>query len=71
MKASIIPNTYEEWRHCIVVECGLELNKRFIEKRISALEDKSQHYTEQFIRRYGEQHYSQVLGWFRLSMQQL
>jgi len=65
MKASIIPENFQEWQHCIVVDCGLALTKEFIEARIIALEDNSQHYTQQFIRRYGAQHHQSVLSWFR------
>jgi len=65
MKSSIIPQSYEEWRHCIVVDCGLELSSKFIEQRLSALQDNSEYYTQQFVRKYGQQHHQRVLGWFR------
>ncbi len=65
MNASIIPENYEQWQHCIVVECGLALTARFIKERITALEDPKQHYTQQFVRRYGETHHSRVLNWFK------
>ncbi len=64
MGKSVIPQSYKEWRHCIVVDCGLELTPSFIDKRISALKDKSEYHTKQFIRLYGQQYYQQVLGWF-------
>lgn len=64
MTSSIIPQHYEEWRHCIIVECGLELTPTFIEKRIVSLQDESEHSTKQFIRLYGIEHHQAVLGWF-------
>jgi len=64
MKTSIIPQNYEEWRHCIIVECGLELSPSFIEQRIAALQNNGEHYTQQFVRKYGAQHHQRVLGWF-------
>ena len=64
MKAPIIPENYEEWHHCIVVECGIELTPRYIEKTISVLQDNSEHYTQQFVKKYGAQHHQRVLGWF-------
>ena len=64
MEASFIPASFDEWRHCIVVECGLELTASFIEQRISALENSGEHYTQQFIRKYGAQHHQNVLSWF-------
>ena len=64
METSIIPQNYEEWRHCIVVECGLELTPGFIEQRISSLQNNSEYYTQQFVKLYGQHHHQKVLGWF-------
>ena len=69
MKNSIVPETYEEWRHCITVECGLELTPDFISKRITSLQNDKDHYTQQFVKLYGQQHLQQVLGWFRQAQQ--
>jgi len=64
MQSSLIPQTYEEWRHCITVDCGLKLTPSFIEQRISALQNNNEHYTQQFVRKYGQQHHQRVLSWF-------
>ena len=64
MKNSIIPETYEEWRHCIIVECGLELTPQYISERISALQNDRDYHTQQFVKLYGQQHLRQVLSWF-------
>jgi len=64
MQSSIIPQNFDEWRHCIVVDCGLELSQSFIEQRISSLQDMSEHYTQQFVHKYGPEHHQRVLGWF-------
>jgi hypothetical protein len=64
MQTPIIPQSYEEWRHCIIVECGLELTPYFIEQRISALQSNNEHYTQQFSRKYGVEHHQRVLRWF-------
>ena len=64
MAKSTIPQSYEEWRQCIVVECGLELTPGFIDQRIASLQNNSEYYTQQFIRLYGRQHHQRVLGWF-------
>ena len=71
MQKSIIPQNYEEWRHCIVVECGLELNPGFIEERIALLQDNRDYYTQQFVRLYGQQHYQKTLGWFMQAREML
>ncbi len=64
MATSVIPQNYDEWRHCIIVECGLELTPSFIETRIASLQNESEHYTKQFINLYGRQYHQTVLGWF-------
>ena len=65
MASSIIPNNFAEWKHCITVECGLELTPEYIEQRILALQTSNDHYTQQFTRLYGEQHLQRVLTWFQ------
>ncbi len=65
MEKSIIPQNYEEWRHCIIVECGLELTPSYIEERIASLQDEKVFYTKQFIQLYGQQHHKKVLDWFK------
>lgn len=67
MKEAMIPKTYEEWRHCIVVECGLELTQEYISERISALKDDKDYSTRQFVKLYGPQYHQQVLNWFSQS----
>jgi len=67
MKESIIPKTYEEWRHCIVVECGIELTPDYISGRISALKNDKDYYTQQFVKLYGQLYLQQVLDWFMQS----
>lgn len=64
MTTPAIPTNFNEWHHCITVECGLELTPSFIETRIAAMQDESNHYTQQFIRLYGPQYHQTVLGWF-------
>lgn len=59
-----IPQNYEEWRHCIVVGCGIELTPGFIKARIASLQNKHDSHTQQFIRLYGQQHHQKVLEWF-------
>jgi len=62
---AIIPNTYEEWRHCIVVECGLALTPQFIAARIHALQDSQDFYTQKFTSLYGKAYLEQVITWFQ------
>lgn len=69
MESSVIPESYEQWRHCILVECGLDLTPDFISQRIASLQDPSGYYTQQFIRCYGAEYLTQVIGWFKRAQQ--
>ena len=70
MKEAFIPTNYDEWRHCITVECGLELTPDYIERRIVALNDEKEHYTQQFLKLYGRDYLQQVLAWFSQAQSQ-
>lgn len=69
MTDSIIPKTYEEWRHCITVHCGLELTPEYINERIAALSDEKDFSTKQFTRKYGREYLDQTLSWFKQARQ--
>lgn len=59
-----IPQTYEEWRHCITVICGQPLTAPFIEARIAALNTPGDHMTARFVALYGEPQRVKTLAWF-------
>ena len=71
MEKSVIPNNYEEWRHSIVIEGGLELSPSFIEQRISSLQNSKEKHTQQFIKLYGQEYHQKVLAWFIQSRETL
>ena len=60
----MIPETYERWRRCITVDCGLELTPAFIEERLAELRDASAHRPRRFVEFWGEAHRARVIGWF-------
>ena len=60
----MIPETYERWRHCITVDCGLELTPTYIDARIAELRDPKAYRTQRFIEHYGEAHRARVISWF-------
>lgn len=43
---SPFPETYEQWRHCITVECGIPLTPEFVARRLSVWLDESCEETE-------------------------
>jgi hypothetical protein len=64
MEMTAIPASYQQWKHCIEVECGIQLTAEFIDQRISVLEDTNAEETARFKRLYGDGHWRRVLGWF-------
>ena len=64
MNSPVIPSNFVEWQNCIVRDCGITLDKAFLESRIAALSNMKDQHTKQFLSLYGEAHYKQVLGWF-------
>jgi len=62
---SNIPQTYEEWEHCITVKCGIALTNDYVNDRLAALENKADYQTQKFVEYWGEAHHAQTLVWFR------
>ncbi|MEM7272246.1 MAG: hypothetical protein AAF547_04115 [Actinomycetota bacterium] len=62
--ATDFPRTYDQWRHCITVDCGIELTADFVDTRLRALRDPADPQTAQFIEIYGEPYLGQVIDWF-------
>ncbi|MBK0052729.1 hypothetical protein [Stenotrophomonas sp. S39] len=68
---SIVPKTYQEWRHCIEIECGIPISQSFLQERIAGLANCSDHYTQQFTRLWGAAHLTQVRKWFSQAAEEL
>jgi len=60
----VIPQTYDQWRHCITVECGLDLTADYIAQRLAVWRNVRLEETQRFRRLYGDAHWQSVLGWF-------
>ncbi|MGG7055676.1 hypothetical protein [Nitrosomonas sp. ANs5] len=65
-----IPETFDEWRHCIEQECRIVLTKEYIEQRLAILRELNHEETQRFIRHYGEHHWQQVVRWFERAQNQ-
>ncbi len=59
-----IPQTYEEWHHCITVICKEELTLPYINTRIKSLNSPNNHMTQQFVKLYGEHQRLKSIEWF-------
>ncbi|MEM7044839.1 MAG: hypothetical protein AAF543_18680 [Pseudomonadota bacterium] len=65
------PGTYEQWRHCIEVQCGIRLTSDYVEQRLSALRDSRDYQTQRFQEMWGEPHLRQVINWFERAREEL
>ena len=60
-------STYEDWKRCITVECGIPLTLLFIEQRLAALWDPRDLHTQKFVAEWKEDHLNRVTEWFELA----
>ncbi len=63
--------SYEDWKHCITVLCGIPLTRPYIEERLTALRDPADPSTQKFVATWGEQHRLCVIGWFEQAQQEI
>ncbi|MBM4205608.1 MAG: hypothetical protein FJ194_15900 [Gammaproteobacteria bacterium] len=66
-----IPQTYDEWRHCITVICRQPLNGPYIADRIEALNSATDHMTVRFVQLYGEPQRMKTIEWFKRAQSEL
>jgi len=68
---SIIPKTYEQWRHCIEVICKQAFSSDYVRERLDEM-GKPQHFkTRQFAELYGDAHRQQVISWFEQAAKEM
>jgi hypothetical protein len=60
----MIPSTYEDWKHCVTVRCGITLTPAYIEERLLALRDPRDKMMARFQELYGQDHLEKVIAWF-------
>ena len=71
MTTHVIPQTYEQWRYCITVECGIPLTQAFVEERLAVWANAAAEETRRFDQLYGTAHRERVRQWFERSLTQL
>ncbi len=59
-----IPENYEQWHHCITVDCGIPLTSEFINDRLTVWRNEQAEETLRFRRLYGDEHWRCVISWF-------
>ncbi|MGI9470472.1 MAG: hypothetical protein ACR2NZ_02990 [Rubripirellula sp.] len=63
----MIPESYEQWVHCITVRCRIALSAEYVAERLSVLRNTHHSQTRDFRRLYGDEHWKRVIGWFEKS----
>ncbi|MEM6536424.1 MAG: hypothetical protein AAF668_01705 [Pseudomonadota bacterium] len=56
--------SYDEWKNCITVLCGIPLTEDYIDQRLAALRNPTDYKTQQFVEFWGAGHLERVVGWF-------
>ena len=59
-----LPKSYDEWKYCITVKCGIALTQDYIHQRLSALSKINDHSTVKFIEMWGLEHHQRTIEWF-------
>ncbi|MGB0331617.1 MAG: hypothetical protein ACPGPE_07340 [Planctomycetota bacterium] len=63
-------DSYENWRACLGVSCGIALTPAFIAERLAELGDPSHPKTQRFGRLDGRPHLEPTIGWFERAAQE-
>lgn len=63
--------TYDDWKHCITVLCGIPLTPAYVEQRLTAFRDPADYSTQKFVATWGEDHLARVIGWFEQAEREL
>ena len=64
----MIPESYEQWVHCITVKCRIRLTADYANRRLTELRDVQQARTIKFREIYGDDHWRRVISWFERSL---
>ncbi len=68
MKKTELPTSFEEWKECITLKCGIPLTRDYLQARVRLLQSTALQDTRRFRELYGEAHYSRVLEWFKRAL---
>ncbi|MEM6277541.1 MAG: hypothetical protein AAF714_11390 [Pseudomonadota bacterium] len=68
---SFVPETYKDWKICIVEKCGIPLTPDYVEERLAALSDDGDYQTQKFIERWGARHHARTMEWFERAKAEL
>lgn len=66
-----IPHSFDQWKHCIEHDCGIQLTKEFVSQRLKVYENLKNTETKKFVSLYGKSHLDNVVYWFQKIAKQL
>jgi hypothetical protein len=61
----MIPQTFNDWKNCIVNNCKINLTKEFATQRLAVYQDNKNVETQKFISLYGQQHLLNIIQWLQ------
>lgn len=61
----MIPQTFDEWKNCLVNDCKLGLTSEFAEQRLGIFTNPEHPETKKFAALYGQQHLLNIITWFK------
>ena len=61
----MIPQTFDQWKNCIEVDCKIKLTKEFAEQRLVVYQNPEHAETKKFLSLYGQQHLHNIINWFQ------
>lgn len=62
----MIPQTFEQWKNCIIKDCKINLTKDFAQQRLAVYQDKKNNETQKFVSLYGEKYLQNIIHWYEL-----
>lgn len=64
----MIPQTFEQWKNCIINDCKINLTKDFAERRLAVYTNKNCDETKKFVSLYGDEHLVNIITWYKQSI---
>ena len=61
----MIPQTFEQWKNCIVNDCKINLTKDFAQQRLTVYQNIENIETQKFISLYGQKHLINIIQWLK------
>lgn len=61
----MIPQSFEQWKHCTEKDCGIVITRQFARERLAVYENSENAETIKFLKLYGENHLQNIIQWLQ------